>query len=135
MIFERLNGYFQLGKVGNYNRLRPHMLRKYHASQLAEAGMSTDHINLLQGRKLQGVAHESYIRINPETLRQEYINALPYIVIEDINKYKTEVETLTDENKELKTELTNIFERLEKLEQNKPTWNEFIKEVKKNESV
>jgi predicted nuclease with TOPRIM domain len=103
------------------------MLRKYHASQLAEAGMSTDHINLLQGRKVTGVAHESYIRINPETLRQEYINALPYIVIEDINKYKTEVETLTDENKELKTELTNIFERLEKLEQNKPTWNEFIR--------
>jgi uncharacterized protein (UPF0335 family) len=107
------------------------MLRKYHASQLAEAGMSTDHINLLQGRKVTGVAHESYIRLNPETLRQEYINALPYIVIEDINKYKTEVETLTDENKELKTELTNIFERLEKLEQNKPTWNEFIKDVKK----
>jgi integrase len=136
MIFERLNGYFQLGKQPNgYNRLTPHMLRKYHASQLAEAGMSTDHINLLQGRKVTGVAHESYIRINPETLRKEYINALPYIVIEDINKYKTEVETLTDENKELKTELTNIFERLEKLEQNKPTWNEFIKEVKKNESV
>jgi uncharacterized protein (UPF0335 family) len=124
-----------LGKVGNYNRLRPHAMRKFHASQLAEAGMSTEHINLLQGRKVPGIAHESYIRINPETLRQEYINALPYIVIEDINKYKTEVETLTDENKELKTELTNIFERLEKLEQNKPTWNEFIKEVKKNESV
>ena len=54
MAFERLNGYFQLGKVGNYNRLRPHMLRKYHASQLAEAGMSTEHINILQGRKVTG---------------------------------------------------------------------------------
>ena len=119
MIFERLNGYFMLGKVGNYNRLRPHMLRKYHASQLAEAGMSTEHINLLQGRKVQGVAHESYIRIKPETLREEYIEALPYLVIEDVNKYKTQTQILTEENKQLKEredKLKDILLRLEKLE-------------------
>jgi integrase len=87
MIFERLNAYFGLGKVGEYNRLRPHMLRKYHASQLAEAGMSTEHINLLQGRKVTGVAHESYIRINPDKLRDEYKECLPYLVIEDVNKF------------------------------------------------
>lgn len=120
MVFERLNGYFQLGKVGNYNRLRPHMLRKYHASQLAESGMSTDHINLLQGRKLQGVAHESYIRINPETLKEEYIKALPYLVIEDVNQYKTENQLLKEENQEYKEKqdkLDNILKRLELLEQ------------------
>lgn len=70
MAFQRLNGYFQLGKIGNYNRLRPHMLRKFHASQLSASGMSTEHINLLQGRKIQGVAHESYIRINPDNLKK-----------------------------------------------------------------
>ncbi len=117
MIFERLNDYFRLGKVGNYNRLRPHMLRKYHASQLAEAGMPTEHINLLQGRKVTGVAHESYIRLNPDRLKEEYIQALPYIVIEDVNKYKTEVETVKEENKELKENLRNIINRIEKLEQ------------------
>ena len=120
MVFERLNGYFQLGKVGNYNRLRPHMLRKYHASQLAEAGMNTDHINLLQGRKIGGVAHQSYIRINPETLRDEYIEALPYLVIEDVNKYRTESQILREENKTLKereNKLLDIMERLERLEQ------------------
>ena len=119
MIFERLNGYFQLGKVGIYNRLRPHMLRKYHASQLAEAGMSTEHINLLQGRKLTGVAHEHYIRLKPENLRDEYIEALPYLVIEDVNKFKTESQILKEENKELKTrqdKLNDIITRLEKLE-------------------
>ena len=120
MIFERLNGYFMLGKVGNYNRLRPHMLRKYHASQLAESGMSTEHINLLQGRKVQGIAHQSYIRIKPETLREEYIQALPYLVIEDVNKYRTQTQILEEENKELKSKqdkLNNILERLERLEQ------------------
>ena len=121
MIFERLNGYFQLGKLSNgYNRLHPHMLRRYNATQLAEAGMSTDHINLLQGRKIQGIAHESYIRINPDTLRDEYIKALPYIVIEDVNKYKTESQQLKEENQHLKQredKLKNIMERLERLEQ------------------
>ena len=120
MAFERLNAYFQLGKVGNYNRLRPHMLRKYHASQLAEAGMSTEHINILQGRKVTGVAHESYIRLNPEKLREEYIEALPYLVIEDINKFKTENTILREENNQYKLKeekINNILERLEKLEQ------------------
>ena len=119
MVFERLNGEFQLGKVGNYNRLRPHMLRKYHASQLAESGMSTDHINLLQGRKVQGVAHEHYIRIRPETLKEEYIEALPYLVVEDVNKYRTENEILREENLEYKAKedkINSILERLERLE-------------------
>ena len=126
MVFERLNGHFQLGKVGEYNRLTPHMLRKYHASQLAESGMSTEHINLLQGRKLTGVAHEHYIRIKPESLRNEYIEALPYLVIEDVNKFKTELETVKDENTELQNQLNDFNNRLAKLESEKPTWEEFI---------
>ena len=120
MIFERLNTHFQLGKLPNgYNRLTPHMLRRYHASQLAEAGMSTDHINLLQGRKVQGVAHQSYIRIKPETLREEYIEALPYLVIEEVERFRTELEQVTEENKELRKrdeQLNSILDRLAKLE-------------------
>ena len=116
MIFERLNGHFQLGKVGNYNRLRPHMLRKYHASQLAEAGMTTDHINLLQGRKIHGIANKSYIRYNPETIKEEYIECLPYLVIEDVSKYKTQIRKVEDENKELKDNLRSIIDRIERLE-------------------
>lgn len=119
MIFERINGDFQLDKVGNYGKVRPHMLRKFHASQLAEAGMSTEHINLLQGRKVHGVAHEHYIRIKPETLRDEYIQALPYLVIEDVNKYRTKTQILEDENQHLKereNKLNDILKRLEILE-------------------
>ena len=120
MIFERISGDFQLDKMPNgYNRMTPHMLRRYHATQLAEAGMSTDHINLLQGRKVQGVAHQSYIRINPEQLRDEYIEALPHLVIEDVNKYKTRTQQLQEENaiyKEQDEKLNSVLERLEKLE-------------------
>ena len=116
MCFERLNDTFQLGKVGNYNRLRPHMLRKYHATQLAEAGMSTDHINLLQGRRIPGVAHEYYIKVKPDSLRDEYINALPYLVINETEKYKTELQTVQDENTILKNNIDNMLERLDALE-------------------
>ena len=81
--------------------------------------MSTDHINLLQGRKVQGVAHEHYIRIRPETLKEEYIKALPYLVVEDVNKYRTENEILREENLEYKAKedkINSILERLERLE-------------------
>jgi FtsZ-binding cell division protein ZapB len=124
MIFERLNGDFMLGKVGNYNRLRPHMLRKYHASQLAEAGMSTDHINLLQGRKVQGIAHQHYIRIKPETLREEYIEALPYLVIEDINQYKTENQQLKEENEAYKENLDSLWAELNNIKNRTNIWDE-----------
>ena len=118
--FEKLNLYFQLPKLDNgYNRLHPHMLRRFHASQLAAAGMSTEHINLLQGRKVTGVAHESYIRINPDKLRDEYIECLPYLVIEDVNKFKTENQQLREENEMYRArqpQIDSILERLEKLE-------------------
>ena len=125
-IFERLNEHFQLGKVGNWNRIRSHMLRKYHASQLAEAGVSTDHINLLQGRKIPGIAHETYIRIKPETLREEYIQALPYIVISDEDRVKTELEKVTDRKDELEQKYDNMMSRIEALEN--LTWEDAMKE-------
>ena len=125
-IFERLNGHFQLGKCGNYNRLRPHMLRKYHATQLAESGMPLDHINILQGRKNTGVAHQHYIRIKPETLREEYITALPYLVIEDVTQYKTELEQMTDKKNELEHKFEDIMERVKALEDTR--WEDARKE-------
>ena len=123
MIFERINSEFQLGKQPNgYNRLTPHMLRKYHASQLAESGMSTDHINLLQGRKLTGIAHEHYIRIKPETIRDEYIEALPYLVIEDINQYKTENQQLREENETYKNNLDELWKELNNMKKRQDVW-------------
>ena len=126
-IFERLNGHFGLGKVGNWNRIRSHMLRKYHASQLAEAGMSTDHINLLQGRKIPGIAHETYIRIKPETLMNEYIEALPYIVISDEDRVKTKLEQVTEEKNQLEHRFDDMQEQLDMIKQNL-TWQDAMKE-------
>ena len=102
--FIYINNKLGLGTVGPYNRIRAHMLRKYHASRLAEAGLSTDKINLLQGRKVQGIAHESYIRVKPTTLKEEYIKALPYLVVSDVNKFKTKLEQTREELTSVKKE-------------------------------
>jgi Phage integrase family. len=49
-LFERINEELGFGKVGNYNRFRSHMLRKFHASALYNDGMSRDNVNDLQGK-------------------------------------------------------------------------------------
>ena len=117
--FERINNKLELGKVGAFNRLRAHMLRKYHATQLSDAGMSTEKINLIQGRKVKGIAHESYIRIKTETVKDEYIKALPYLVVSDENKFKTKLEQteeelkiVREENKEIKNNMRKETEKI-----------------------
>ena len=120
-VFKEVNDHLGLGNGGRYSRFAPHMLRRYHATQLAESGMSIDKINLLEGRKVQGVAHESYIRIKPEVLRKEYIQALPFLVVEDMQRVKTELDVAKEqlekasrENIELKKQNERI-ENLEKI--------------------
>ena len=124
--FESINHKLNLGTVGAFNRIRAHMLRKYHASQLAEAGFSTEKINLLQGRKLQGVAHEAYIRIKPHVLKEEYIAALPFLVIEEVNKFKTELEQTKEELKQVKNENLEIKKNIR--DETERIVNELLKE-------
>lgn len=117
--FKQVNDQLGLGNAGRYARFAPHMLRRYHATQLAESGMSIDKINLLEGRKVQGIAFESYIRIKPEVLKEEYIKALPFLVVEDINRVKTELDVVKEEKEQLfveNTELKKQNERIENLE-------------------
>ncbi|MGN0176678.1 MAG: tyrosine-type recombinase/integrase [Methanobrevibacter sp.] len=122
-IFKEINDHLGLGTAGPYSRFAPHMLRRYHATQLAEAGLSGDLINLLEGRKVSGVLHESYIRIKPEVLKKEYIKALPFLVVEDVEQIRTELdvvksekEHLESENVELKKQYDETNKRMDNLE-------------------
>lgn len=103
-LFTDINHQLGLGSAGTYGRFTPHMLRRYHATQLTEAGMSMDKINLLEGRKVQGVLHESYIRMKPEVLKKEYIKALPFLVVEDLDKIRTELDVAMEKNSQLESE-------------------------------
>ena len=84
--FERINEEVGLGKVGNYNRFRSHMLRKFHASALYNDGMSLDNVNDLQG-KAKNKTDSVYFMTNPEDLKYEYIKHLPAVTInQDVEK-------------------------------------------------
>ena len=85
--FSILNDRLGLGKVGHSRRLRGHMLRKYHASQLSQGvnALTLTEIDSLQGRGKQGV-HRSYFMDNPEDLRMKYRRNLGNLVILEAEK-------------------------------------------------
>jgi site-specific recombinase XerD len=128
-IFKDTNDLLGLGTVNGRARFSPQMLRVYHATQLAEAGMNDSHIDLVQGRKPHSIARKSYIRVKRERLKEEYIKALPYLVIEDTERIKTELETVKEENTQLHSELDGILERIKRLEE-RPSWEEFVNDPK-----
>ena len=109
--FQKINEDLGLGKVGNYNRFRIHMLRKFHASALYNDGMSLDDVNDLQG-KSKNRTDQAYFMINPEDLKYEYIKHLPAITINtDVKKLHVkspEFVKIENEKNELKSELDRL---------------------------
>ena len=89
------------------------MLRVYHATQLAEAGVNDPIIDLLQGRVPKSVSRKSYIKVKRSKLKVEYVKALPFIVVEDIEEVRTELEVEKEKNKKYVEIIENIDERIE----------------------
>ena len=128
--FEEINDELGLGKRGTYNRMRSHMLRKFHASNLKNHGMSKEDINEMQG-KGQNLVDEAYFFDDPNILREKYIEHLDCLTINmDVNKLdikSPEFIKLETENESLRSDLDEIYSRLDSLEQNRPKWNNIIK--------
>ena len=83
--FQEINEELGLGKKGTYNRMRSHMLRKFHASNLKNHGMSKEDINEMQG-KGQNLVDEAYFFFVLNVLRQKYIEHMEAVTINvDIN--------------------------------------------------
>ena len=119
LLFIQMNNQLGLGKKGTFNRLRSHNLRKFHASQLYNDGMSLDEIDALQGRR-KDTTHTAYFMENPSKLKEKYIEHLDCLTINlDVNSLNLKSEEylqLEKENKELKDDLNTILDRIEKLE-------------------
>ena len=118
--FQEINDELGLGRKGTYNRFRSHMLRKFHASNLKNNGMSKEDINQMQG-KGQNTVDEAYFFDDPKILREKYISHMDCLTIDSTRRVKTELESIKDENKELRereNQLTDILLRLKKLEEN-----------------
>lgn len=119
ILFIEINNILKLGKKGTYNRFRSHMLRKFHASQLYNAGLSLDEIDALQGRG-KDPTHSSYFLEDPEKLRQRYVEHLDCLTINlDVNnldiKSQEYIELETKYNKK-EEQFKNMEERLSNVE-------------------
>ncbi len=75
--FQEINDNFEWGFKGKYRFFRTHTLRKFHASNL---GLSAEYIDSLQGRSKNEV-HETYIKTNPERLKELYKSAMKNVMI------------------------------------------------------
>ena len=131
--FAEINDQLQLGKVGEHRRFRSHMLRKFHASNLKNAGMTKDDVNTLQG-KSRNSTDESYFYDDPKILREKYIEYMGAVTINlDVNNLDIKspefvrLENELHEAEQKLEEIEDIKKRLTELENNKPTWQEFIK--------
>lgn len=117
--FIKLNHQLGLGKVGNYNRLRSHSLRKYHATTLMNDGMSRDLVNDLQGRT-KPTTDNSYFYTDVEILKKEYTKHLPILMlgkdIEKITVKSKEYLELENQNRTLQNKVDTIFKKLDQLE-------------------
>ena len=78
--FGRLNDICGGGKVAGMNRIRSHMLRKFHASNLYNGGMNIDDIDALQGRGKDNT-HNAYFKESSEKLKEKYIDHLEVLTI------------------------------------------------------
>lgn len=109
--FKEINDALNLGKVGSYNRFRGHMLRKFHASNLAKAGMDRYLINVLQG-KSNGKVDDVYFFEDENQLREEYIKHMHSLLIfsevREVTVHSEEFLELQKENSKLKEQLTEI---------------------------
>lgn len=82
--FQEINDKLDWGFKGKYRFFRSHTLRKFHASNI---GLSAEYIDSLQGRSKNEV-HETYIKTNPEKLREIYKSSMKNILIFDKKEEK-----------------------------------------------
>lgn len=124
--FIEINNTLGLGKAGTFNRFRSHMLRKFHASQLYNDGVSLEIVDALQGRGKDST-HNSYFMEDPEKLKQIYIEHMNAVTINlevnSLDMKSPEYIKLETENKENVEKISNyedmfckLDERLKKLE-------------------
>lgn len=79
--FSELNEKTDAGTCAGFNRIRSHMLRKFHASRLYNDGLSIDKIDALQGRSKDST-HKAYFKESPEKLRELYMQHMDSVRLE-----------------------------------------------------
>lgn len=127
--FNDINDALALGKIGDYSSFRSHMLRKFHASQLYNSGMSRDEVDALQGRS-KNSTHKSYFMENPEKLKLKYMEHMDSVTINlDINN----LDIKSPEYIKLETEILKKDEKIENYEKLIYDIDERLRNIEKKE--
>lgn len=78
--FKTLNEYLGFGEASGFARLRPHMIRKFHASYLNQGSLEDDLLNMDDIDSLHGrgrdKTRQSYFKVNPEYLKLQYVKVM-----------------------------------------------------------
>lgn len=85
--FQIINDRMGWGLKGNYRFFRTHTLRKFHASNIQ---LVAEYIDALQGRS-KNIIHETYIKTNPDKLKQIYIKNMKNVMIYNTEPEKQEI--------------------------------------------
>ena len=93
------------------------MLRKFHASQLYNDGMSLEDVDSLQGRGKDST-HSSYFMEDPEKLKLKYIEHMDSVTINlDINNLDLKSpEYIKLENESLISDIDSRLRRIEEID-------------------
>ena len=107
-----LNNQLGLGKRGGFNRLRCHMLRKYHATNLSneENTLTEIDIDFLQGRS-DSRTRQSYFFTDEKKLKIRYAQSMNAVTI--YNRYNV----LVDSNNDLFVEVYDPHEEIVPLQE------------------
>ena len=80
--FQIINDTLDWGFKKKFRFFRPHTLRKFHASNI---GLSAENVDFLQGRSKDRL-HATYIKANPDKLKQVYVDVMDNVTIGGIDK-------------------------------------------------
>lgn len=114
--FIEINNLLGGNKKGCYGIFRSHMLRKFHASNLArgENGLTVEEIDSLQGRS-KNKTHDSYFLDDPQELKKKYISNIDKVLI---NYDKRELTFESPEVLELKKKAAELEKENAEIKQN-----------------
>ena len=127
-VLAEINDNHGFGKAGGHRRLRPHMLRKFHATNISgsvldygeESALRNFEIDELQGRGKTGV-QDRYIKTNPIKLKLLYakvmnkvclFNEYDYRFVDGdvavwVKDHRRENQKIIEENKAMKNQIEN----------------------------
>jgi len=127
-------------EISKIPKFHAHGLRKFFQTTIARNCGNLRICTLMEGHVSPVKTDSSYIQITAEEVKEVYLSALPDLSLSNMEtkvytsdirrEMESKINDLESKNQELESKLdeySSFEERLRALEENRPSWNEFIK--------